>query len=98
MLPPVIGGMQPTSLGIGDVEKREVIASAMEQGGAAVAVTTFGFVRYMDSAVLWLDDHHRAVTAVCAMVGVLVSIGGLLLSWYYKHQRLKRGLQDECES
>ena len=73
------------------MNKREAIASAMEQGGAVVTVGAWG-------VVTWLDDHHRAVMAICAILGALVSIGGLCLGWYYKHKRLKHSLPpDECD-
>lgn len=72
------------------MDRRDGIAAAMEQGGAVVTVGAWGLVT-------WLDDHYRAVMAFCAIVGAIVSFGGFLLGWYYKHKRFQNGLQDECE-
>lgn len=52
----------------------ETTARIMEQGGAAVAITTGSY-----GAIGWLDEHYRAVMAICAILGVAVSLAGLIL-------------------
>lgn len=58
----------------------ETTAKFMEQGGAAIAVTTGTY-----GAIGWLDDHYRAVMAICAICGVLVSVVGLLLGRFRRN-------------
>ena len=66
-------------------DKIEAAAKVLEQGGAAVAVaSSVGLIDYM-------DDHSRAILAICGIAGVGVSIAGLMLGWTYRHLEYKRG-------
>lgn len=76
---------------------RDGIAAAMEQCGAAIAVGTFGFIQCFDSAVVWMDNHYRAITAISALTGAMVSVFGMMLSWYFRRQRLQLALKEDPE-
>lgn len=68
-------------------DKIEATAKILEQGGAAVAVaSSVGLIDY-------LDNHNRAILALCGIVGAAVSVIGLTLGWLYRHLEYKRGMK-----
>lgn len=39
----------------------------------------------------WLDEHSRAVGAICAIIGVFIALCTAGINFYYKHKNSKRG-------
>ena len=59
----------------------EAIAKAAEISGSTVAVSC-GVCR-------WLVVNHDLLAVLGILIGAIVAVAGLGVSWYYQHQRLK---------
>lgn len=60
--------------------KAEQISQGMTQGGAAIAVGSYG-------ALQWLNDNSAAVVAMCAVAGLILSAVGIGIQTYLGWKR-----------
>lgn len=64
----------------------EQIAKSAEQGGASVAVASWGVIH-------WLNENHQAVAALCAIAGLGIALAGFLVNLHYKRKREREYLK-----
>ena len=55
---------------------QERIYKAMEQGGGSLA--------FFSGITQWISENHLLLAGLGIIVGMLVGVGGLILSWHYK--------------
>jgi hypothetical protein len=66
----------------------ESVAKIAEQGGAAVAMGSWGI-----SSVDWLNHNSAAVLAICGILGAVVSVVGGIATGYYRHKRYQQAMR-----
>ena len=53
-----------------------------------VAITSGSFTA-TSGTWAWLGNHSQAIGAVCAIIGVVLTLIALGVSWYYRHKNYK---------